>query len=144
MHRTGIAVFAAGLMLVATAVLPRAAGRHETEYRGSVAAVEKAAFQIRTVDKEGKPTGKVVPFAVTETTKIQRGSSLVTFAEARLQVDERIIVIVAHADEAKVEWTCDRHPDVIRDTAGRCPHDNAALTERTRPARATEVRLAAR
>jgi hypothetical protein len=52
-------------------------------------------------------------------------------------------VIVEHGDEAGVEWTCTMHPEVAKDGPGACPKCGMTLVERRRPAKASEIRLAA-
>jgi hypothetical protein len=116
----------------------------EKLFKGSVVAVEKAAVQVKTVGDDGKPTGKLEWFALTEKTKVLRGGKTMTLAEANVTADEAVAIVVAEGGEAGIEWTCSMHPAVALPEPGRCPLCKMTLKERARPAKASEIRLSAK
>jgi hypothetical protein len=71
---------------------------HEVTYRGTVIVVAAAKIQVKVIDAKTK---KEVPmdFAVTARTKVLRGDKTVTFADARIQKDERIAVTVNNDED---------------------------------------------
>ena len=78
------------LVSVAQAI-PRA---HEMTVQGTVAAVEASRIQIKT----GKEKTGAAPewYPIGAKTKIKRGKKTVTLAEARIEVNERAVLIVDH------------------------------------------------
>ncbi len=117
---------------------------HETTFKGTVEASDKTRVQVRTIDDEGKVAEKADWFAVTDATKVMRGDTAIPFAEAQPKPGERIVVVVAHGDEAGIEWTCPMHSHIAEDKGGKCPICSMTLKERARPARATRINLAAK
>src|SRR5687768_8266778 len=84
-------VFAVVTAIVATQVLALA---HQMTVQGTVAAVEAKRVQIKT----GKEKPGVAPewYPIDTKTKIKRGSKTVSFAEAKIAKDERVVIIVDH------------------------------------------------
>ena len=78
------------LAAVATAI-PLA---HEMTVQGTVVAVETSRIQIKT----GKEKAGASPdwYPIGPKTKVKRGKKTVTFAEAKIEVDERAVLIVDH------------------------------------------------
>ena len=78
-------------LLVATQTLVIA---HEMTVQGTVVAVEATRLQIKT----GKEKPGVSPtwYPIDNKTKIKRGTKAMTFAEAKIVVDERVVAIVDH------------------------------------------------
>jgi len=128
-------------ILMAAAIAGVAA--HETTFKGTVAAAEKARVQVRTIDDKGKVSDTPEWFEVTATTKVMRGDKVMPFADAQPKVGERIVVVVTHGDEAGIEWTCPRHSHIAEDKAGKCPVCAMTLKERARPAKAARINFAA-
>ena len=77
--------------VAAAQVVPRA---HEITVQGTVSAVETSRIQIKT----GKEKAGVSPewYPIGAKTKIKRGNKTVTLAEARIEVNERAVLIVDH------------------------------------------------
>ena len=71
---------------------------HEVTYRGTVIAVATAKVQVRVSDEKTKKEAPM-DFAVTPKTKVLRGDKAVTFADARIQKDERISVTVNNDED---------------------------------------------
>jgi hypothetical protein len=67
---------------------------HEMTVQGTVAAVETSRIQIKT-GKE-KPGTSPEWYPIDAKTKIRRGKKAMTFAEARIEVNERAVLIVDH------------------------------------------------
>lgn len=130
-----------GVLLVAGVI---GVAAHETTYKGTVESTDTARVQVRTIDDEGKVADKATWFAVTEATKVTRGDTAVPFVDARAKPGERIVVVVAHGDEAAIEWTCPMHSHIALDKAGKCPVCSMTLKERERPAKASQIKLAPR
>ena len=78
------------LMIVAQAI-PRA---HEMTVQGTVSAVEASRIQIKTGKEKTGASPEWYPIGAK--TKIKRGKKTVTFAEARIEVNERAVLIVDH------------------------------------------------
>ncbi len=89
MRFSRLVVAALGVLML-TAVLVRA---HPMTYQGTVMVVESARVQVKTVDPMTKKEGPIW-FVVTKDTKVMRGDKTVTFADAKIAKDERIVVIV--------------------------------------------------
>ena len=87
-RRTLLAVVAA---FVATHTVTSA---HEITVQGTVVAIESTRVQIKT----GKEKTGASPewYPVDAKTKIKRGGKTVTFAEAKIAINERIVAIVDH------------------------------------------------
>ena len=95
MTRIAVAVLSAVLVSLAGAV----AHAHEVVYTGTVVTVEVARFEVDVIDEDTKiRNGTVMTFTVTDTTKVLRGDTRVSFADAHIQKDERVAVIVDHDD----------------------------------------------
>jgi hypothetical protein len=73
---------------------------HEMTVQGTVVAVETSRIQVKT----GKEKTGVSPewYPIDAKTKIKRGKVTVTFAEARIVVNERVVVIVDHPAKGPV------------------------------------------
>jgi hypothetical protein len=81
------------LALIAPAVLVA----HEIIVQGTVAGIEKTRIQVKT----GKEKAGSAPswYPIDEKTKILRGRKTMTFAEAAITVNERVVAIVDHPDK---------------------------------------------
>jgi hypothetical protein len=72
---------------------------HPMTYKGTVVSVTASTVQVKAVDDMTKKESTTT-FKVTEKTKVFRGDKQVTFADAKVQKDERIAVTV-NMDTAK-------------------------------------------
>ena len=81
-------------ILTAVVVTQTVAFAHEMTVQGTVAAVESSRIQIKT----GKEKAGASPewYPIDAKTKIKRGKKTVTFAEAKIELNERVVVIVDH------------------------------------------------
>ena len=73
---------------------------HDVLYPGTVLAVEPEKLLVKTVDPETR-TELHLWFAVSRDTRVMRGDRIVTYADATIVTDERIVVVVSH--DAKVK-----------------------------------------
>ena len=85
------------LLTVATIVA------HEVTYEGTVAAVKPNPYVassgiIATLDVQVSGRKRPMVFDITQKTRLFRGSSAVSFAEAHIEKDERVVVTVNHDD----------------------------------------------
>ena len=80
---------------------------HPMTIMGKVSALAPNRIEVQPVNPEtGKPTlEKPAWYDVTEKTKITRGDKTVTFAEAKIEVGERIAVSGDHAGDGKMTVT---------------------------------------
>ena len=90
-RRTIVLVLALSLVPVSWALA------HEMTVQGTVAAVEATRIQVKT----GKEKAGVEPawYVIDAKTKIKRGKKTVTLDGARVQLNERVVVIVDHPDD---------------------------------------------
>ena len=86
----GLFLLVVALVVVAQAV-PRA---HEMTVQGTVSAVETSRIQIKTGKEKSGASPEWYPIGAT--TKIKRGKKTVTLAEAKIEVNERAVLIVDH------------------------------------------------
>ena len=94
MTRVTIAVLSAVLVYLAGAV----ALAHEVVYTGTVVTVDGAKVEVNVID-EDTSEGTVMTFTVTDTTTVRRGDTSVSFADAHIQKDERVAIIVDHDED---------------------------------------------
>ena len=80
---------------VALVLAPAILVAHEETYKGTVMAVDAAKVQVKVIDEKSKKE-IAMDFVVTVKTKVLRGDKTVSFADARIQKDERIAVTVNH------------------------------------------------
>jgi hypothetical protein len=73
---------------------------HDVLYPGTVLSVEAERLHVKTVDPESKKDLNLW-FAVTRDTRVKRGDRVVTYADAKIAKDERIVVVVNHDAEVK-------------------------------------------
>jgi hypothetical protein len=67
---------------------------HEMTVKGTVAAIEKVRIQVKTgLEKTGEPPAW---YPIDDKTKIKRGKDTVKLADAKITVDERVVLIVDH------------------------------------------------
>jgi hypothetical protein len=66
---------------------------HPMTHQGTVLAIEAARIQVKTIDDKTKKE-EAIWFVVNKDTKVRRGDKAVTYADARITVGERIVVIV--------------------------------------------------
>lgn len=103
MHVMNRSRFVAGVLLAALALVVSTRAvvcAHDVLYPGTVLSVEAERLQVRTVDPESKKE-LTLWFAVTRDTRVKRGDRIVTYAEAKIAKDERIVVVVNHDAEVK-------------------------------------------
>jgi hypothetical protein len=89
------------LAVVATAVVAQSVvSAHEMIVQGTVAAVETSRIQIKT----GKEKAGVAPewYPIDAKTKIKRGQKTMSFAEAKIELNERAVVIVDHPTKGPI------------------------------------------
>lgn len=67
---------------------------HEMTIKGTVAAIEKTRIQVKTgLEKPGEQPGW---YPIDDQTTVKRGKGTVRLAEAKIAVDERVVLIVDH------------------------------------------------
>ncbi len=93
--RTMRAMLMSTVMAVAATVAVMA---HPMTYKGTVVSVGADSLQVKAVDDMTKKESTMT-FKVSAKTKIMRGETVVTFADAKIQKDERIAVTI-NMDEA--------------------------------------------
>ena len=86
-------------VVLTVAALSVAVLAHPMTYKGTVVSVAKASVQVKAVDDMTKKESTTT-FKITAKTKIFRGDKQMTFAEAKVQKDERIAV-TTNMDKAK-------------------------------------------
>lgn len=84
-------------VLAVSAVTLRA---HTVTFRGTVLAVETTRVKVKTIADETKKE-ETIWCVVDQNTKIKRGDTLVTYADAKIIKGERIAVTIDH--DAKVK-----------------------------------------
>jgi hypothetical protein len=84
-------VFAFGLHAIA----------HEITVMGTVAGIEASRIQVKT----GKEKAGVAPtwYAIDDKTKITRGSKVIKLDDAKIKVDERVVILVDHPDKGPIK-----------------------------------------
>jgi hypothetical protein len=84
------------LLAVVTAIvaMQTVALAHEITVQGTVAAIEAKRIQIKT----GKEKAGAAPewYPIGPKTKIRRGTKAMTLPEAKIAVNERVVVIIDH------------------------------------------------
>ena len=70
-----------------------AVSAHPMTHQGTVLAVEPARVHVRTIDGATK-NSEDIWFIVDKNTKVKRGDKTVPYADAKITVGERIVVIV--------------------------------------------------
>jgi hypothetical protein len=93
MKATRLNTAASALVIAFMWLAPTALLAHPMTYQGTVLGVEPTRIQVKTVDDKTKKEDKVW-FVVTKDTKVKRGEKTVTYADAKIGVNERIVVIV--------------------------------------------------
>ncbi len=68
---------------------------HDVVYQGTIASVSDTRVDVTVVDAKTKHATEI-RFAVTDRTKIERGTHRVTLRDAKMRVGERVAVIVNH------------------------------------------------
>ncbi|MGH9407995.1 MAG: hypothetical protein ACRD1V_00920 [Vicinamibacterales bacterium] len=67
---------------------------HPMTFKGTVATVERTRMQVKTGEEK---KGEAPPWLlISETTKVLRGSTTVTFDQAKITVGEKVVVNVDH------------------------------------------------
>jgi len=84
-------VFAVGLHAIA----------HEMTVLGTVSGIEAARIQVKT----GKEKTGVAPtwYPIDEKTKITRDSKVIKLEDAKIKVNERVVVLVDHPDKGPIK-----------------------------------------
>lgn len=93
---TGILLTVAVMWIAGASLLA-----HEETYKGTVLTIEATKIQVKVIDDKTKKESPM-SFSVNAKTKVLRGDTLVSFADAHIQKDERIAVTVNHDDDATV------------------------------------------
>ena len=93
--RTATAIVAAVTLLGSVVVLG-----HEMTVMGSVAAIEPARIQVKVTDQ--KKTESSTWYPIDAKTKITRGQTVVTLAQAKITVNERVVLIVDHESDTEM------------------------------------------
>jgi hypothetical protein len=93
------------LSLALAAVLGARLLAHELTVRGTVGAIERARIQVKPIAEKptDKPAEKPAWYPIDEKTAIKRGDKTLTFDEAKIKVDERVVVIVDHPDKGPMK-----------------------------------------
>lgn len=92
-HKTLVASFAAMMTLVLA--VPAVVHAHDVLYAGTVLTVESERLHVKTLDDKTKKEEDIW-FGVTKDTKVKRGDTILSYADARLTAGERVVVIVNH------------------------------------------------
>lgn len=95
--RRSVFVFVAA-MVIAIGV-PLAA--HEMTVKGTVTAIEETRIQVKAAEDKHGATPAWYP--IDARTKIKRGKKTVTLAEAKIAVEERVVLIVEHPDRGPMK-----------------------------------------
>ena len=86
-------------VLFVVAVAPLDA--HEMTVMGTVAQVESARIQVKTgKEKKGEAPSW---YPIDEKTVVKRGTRTVAFTDARIKVDERVVLLVDHPTKGPVK-----------------------------------------
>jgi hypothetical protein len=74
---------------------------HEMTVMGTVAGIEAARIQIKT----GKEKAGVAPtwYPIDDKTKVTRSSKVVKLENAKIKVNERVVILVDHPDKGPVK-----------------------------------------
>jgi len=76
---------------------------HELMVQGTVGAIERARIQVKPTAVANKAPEKPAWYPIDEKTAIKRGDKTLTFEEAKIKVDERVVVIVEHPDKGPMK-----------------------------------------
>lgn len=86
--------FAVATLVIASVFLVGGAlSAHPMTYQGTVVAVQPTKVQVKTVDEHTKKEESIW-FVVDKSTKVLRGDKALSYADAKIEVKERIVVIV--------------------------------------------------
>ena len=75
---------------------------HPMTIKGVVVAVEKTRLQIAPLDDKSEKPGKPEWHTIGPKVKILRGDKGVKFADAKIAVDERVVLLVDHGSDGKM------------------------------------------
>jgi hypothetical protein len=98
MRATSRSIVGAAMLAV---LLAPTLSAHEIIVRGTVAAIEKTRIQIKTGEEKNGQAPAWYP--IDAATRIKRGETIVTFEQARIKVDERVVAIVDHPDKGPMK-----------------------------------------
>lgn len=87
--------FRIAALLVLSVVATAALLAHEVTYMGTVLAVDPARVQVKVIDDRTRKEDPVW-FLVDRNTKVKRGDTIVTYANAKISKGERIAVTINH------------------------------------------------
>ena len=90
-----LTTMSAVVLVLAVSVV--ASARHEITYKGTVVSTDAQTVTVMVVDEKTKKTGPVT-FKHDGETKILRGDTVVTYAQARILKGEKIAVTINHDD----------------------------------------------
>lgn len=100
--RHGARILTAALVVVVLVFLGAGpAAAHEITVKGTVAKVERARIQVKTGEEKQGQTPAWYP--IDAKTKIQRDKTAVSFDEAKIKTDERVVLIVDHEADGKMK-----------------------------------------
>lgn len=88
----------AALLLVSAAQI----SAHPMTIKGVVVAVDKMKVEIAPLDDKGEKPGKPEWHVIGPKVKILRGDKQVTFANARIAADERVVLLIDHGSDGKM------------------------------------------
>ena len=110
---------------------------HEHKVMGTIERVAEDRLEVKDA------TGKTVGLLLNDKTVYLRGEK--PTVASGLQVGERVVVEFGEAEsvqtavkvrvgeaEAKAQYSCPMHPDVVSDEAGKCPKCGMTLTPKTK------------
>jgi hypothetical protein len=75
---------------------------HPMTIKGVVVAIDKMKVEIAPLDDKGDKTGKPEWHVIGPKAKILRGDKNVAFANAKIAVDERVVLLVDHGSDGKM------------------------------------------
>jgi len=86
-------------VILVVCVLGVALAAHEITYKGTVLATEtvkgKTTIRVSVINEKTRKPAPMT-FSIDKETKILRGDTLMTYAEARIQKDEKVAVTIDH------------------------------------------------
>ena len=90
----------AAAIVAALTLIGQVVSAHEMTVMGTVAGIESTRIQVRTGQekKDESPTW----YPIGAKTKIMRGKNVVTFEQAKIVANERVVLIVDHRSDTDV------------------------------------------
>lgn len=75
---------------------------HPMTIKGVVVAVDKTRLEIAPLDDKSDKPGKPEWHVIGPKTKLLRGEKRVTFANAKIAADERVVLLLDHGSDGKM------------------------------------------